>query len=147
MTALRHFARLLDSAYEIPGLKYRVGLDPIIGLVPGFGDLISPVFTIFLLWQSHDLNLPKVVQLRMLFNVAIDTFLGMVPIAGDLFDFAWKANDMNMALLERHAYEERPGSAGDWAFVVLITIVLLTMAVVPFLVAGVVINALVGLFR
>ena len=56
----------------------------------------------------------------MIFNVAIDTLVGLVPVVGDLFDFAWKANDMNMALLERHAYEERPARRGDWLFVVVL---------------------------
>ena len=136
IAALRQVSRLLDSAYQLPGTTYRIGLDPIVGLVPGIGDLISPLFTIALLWQSRDLDLPRIVRLRMLFNVAIDTVLGIVPIAGDLFDFAWKANDMNMALLERHAFEERPASAGDWLFVVGLTIALIALAVLPFLLAG-----------
>jgi hypothetical protein len=146
IAALRHFSRLLDSAYEIPGTSYRVGLDPIVGLVPGIGDLISPLFTLALLWQSQDLRLPRVVQLRMLFNVALDTFVGMVPVAGDLFDFAWKANDMNMALLERHAYEERPPSAGDWLFVIGMSIALLAIAALPFLLVGWIITAIARLF-
>jgi hypothetical protein len=132
IVALRHVSRLLDSAYQVPGTSYRFGLDPIVGLVPGLGDLISPLFTIAILWQSQDLHLPRVIQLRMLFNVAIDTFVGMVPIAGDLFDFAWKANDMNMVLLERYAYEERPASAGDWLFVIVMTVLLLALSALPF---------------
>lgn len=135
MAALRHVARLLDSNYQLPGTTYRFGLDPIIGLVPVLGDLVSPVFTIALLWQSHDLRLPRIVQLRMLFNVAIDTVVGMVPLAGDLFDFAWKANDMNMALLERHAFEERPATPGDWIFVVGLTLLLVLVAAVPVVLA------------
>jgi hypothetical protein len=136
IAALRHVSRLLDSNYQVPGTSYRFGLDPIIGLVPGIGDLISPLFTIALLWQSHDLNLPHVVQLRMLFNVAIDTVIGIVPVAGDLFDFAWKANDMNMALLDRHAAEERPATAGDWVFVAALTLLLVFLAVVPLVMAA-----------
>lgn len=137
-------ARLLDSAYEIPGTSYRIGLDPIVGLVPAIGDLISPLFTIALLWQSRDLNLPRIVQLRMLINVAIDTIVGMVPVAGDLFDFAWKANDMNMALLERHAYEERSAAAGDWLFVIGLMLLLLIVAAVPFVVLTWIIEAVSG---
>ena len=136
LAVLRRVSRLLDSAYQVPGTSYRFGLDPIVGLVPGIGDLISPLFTIALLWQSHDLSLPRVIQLRMLFNVAIDTVVGMVPLAGDLFDFAWKANDMNMALLERHAFEERSAAVGDWFFVIGLTAALLLVAAVPFLVMG-----------
>lgn len=146
IVALRHVSRLLDSAYQVPGTSYRFGLDPIVGLVPGLGDLISPLFTIAILWQSQDLHLPRVIQLRMLFNVAIDTFVGMVPIAGDLFDFAWKANDMNMVLLERHAFEERPPSVGDWLFVVALTVLLLALAVLPFVLAGMVMSAVWRLF-
>ena len=136
IAALRHVSRLLDSAYEVPGTKYRFGLDPIVGLVPGIGDLVSPLFTIALLWQSHDLNLPRVVQMRMLFNVVIDTVIGVVPLVGDLFDFAWKANDMNMTLLERHAFEEHLAAVSDWLFVIGLTIALLVVGVVPFLFAG-----------
>lgn len=131
--ALRPIARLLDSAYEVPGTSYRIGLDPIIGLVPGFGDLVSPLFTVFILWQARDLDLPRVVQLRMLANVAIDTVVGAVPLVGDLFDVAWKANEKNLALLEAHATEERRASVSDWLFVVLLTIGVLAIAAVPFL--------------
>lgn len=144
IAALRHMSRLLDSAYRIPGTSYRIGLDPVVGLVPGIGDLVSPLFTIALLWQSHDLNLPRVVQLRMLFNVAIDTVVGMVPVAGDLFDFTWKANDMNMALLERYAFEERPAAAGDWIFVVGLTLLLLAIAALPFVVVSWLLRAVGG---
>ena len=63
--------------------------------------------------------MPRVVQLRMIFNVAIDSLVGVVPLVGDLFDFAWKANNMNMALLERHAEEEHPASRATGLFVTL----------------------------
>jgi len=136
LIALKKIAQLLDSAFPIPGTTYRIGLDPIVGLVPGIGDLISPLFTIGILWQARDLRLPKVVQLRMIINVAIDTLVGMVPLAGDLFDFAWQANNMNLALLERHAYEEQRASAGDWLFVVAMVVIVIVIAAVPFLLLG-----------
>lgn len=130
---LRRVSRLLDSALEVPGTSIRFGLDPILGLIPGLGDLVSPLFTIGVIWQARELGIPRVVQMRMVFNVAIDAVLGVVPVAGDLFDVAWKANDMNLALLERHAYEERPGSTGDWLFVAAMVVVLLVLAVAPVL--------------
>jgi len=133
---LRQAARLLDSAVPLPGTGFRFGLDPIVGLIPAFGDVISPLFTVAILWQARDLNLPRVVQLRMIFNVAIDTLIGLVPIAGDLFDFAWTANDMNVALLERYAFEERRASVGDWLFVSILIVALLALAVLPFIVVG-----------
>lgn len=136
LEALRKASQLLDSAFVVPGTSYRIGLDPILGLVPGLGDLVSPLFAIGILWQARDLAIPRVVQLRMIFNVAIDALLGAVPLVGDLFDFAWKANNMNLALLERHAQEERTASSGDWLFVVAMVLVLLVIAALPFVVAG-----------
>jgi hypothetical protein len=141
---LRRVSRLLDSAFEIPGTSYRVGLDPVIGLVPWVGDLVSPLFTIALLWQAREMALPRVVQLRMVINVAIDALVGAIPVAGDLFDFAWKANDMNMALLERHAHTARRGSVGDWLFVAGIIVALLVIAAAPFVILVWVVNALRG---
>lgn len=133
---LRRASRLLDSALPVPGTSFRFGLDPILGLIPGLGDLVSPLFTIGIIWQARDLGLPRVIQLRMIFNVIIDTVIGMIPLAGDLFDFAWKSNDMNLTLLEKHAYEERTGSAGDWVFVLACIAALVVIAAVPILLLG-----------
>jgi hypothetical protein len=136
LEALRKASELLDSAFVVPGTSYRIGLDPILGLVPLLGDVVSPLFAIGILWQARDLAIPRVVQFRMIFNVAIDALLGAVPLAGDLFDFAWKANNKNLALLERHAQEERKAASGDWVFVVAMVLVLLAVAAVPFVIAG-----------
>jgi hypothetical protein len=140
LKALKHISRLLDSAFVLPGTDIRFGLDPLFGLIPGLGDLTSPLFAIALLWQSRDLGIPRVVQLRMIFNVAIDALVGLLPLAGDAFDFSWKANDRNYALLERHAYEHRPPTAGDWLFVTGLIALLLVIAAVPFLLAGWLLN-------
>jgi len=147
LEALRHVSELLDSAFVVPGTSYRIGLDPIIGLVPIIGDLASPLFTIGILWQSRDLGIPKVVQLRMIFNAAIDALIGAIPFAGDLFDFAWKSNKMNLALLERHAYEEHRASAGDWLFVLAMVLLVVLIAAVPFILAGWLIAAVGRLIR
>jgi hypothetical protein len=136
LEALRSVSQLLDSAFQVPGTSYRVGLDPILGLIPGLGDLVSPLFTIGILLQARRLRVPKIVQARMLVNVAIDSVLGIVPLVGDLFDFAWKANNLNMALLERHAYEERPPEPGDWAFVTLMIALVAALAIVPLVLVG-----------
>ena len=132
LAGLRRIADLLDNAFQVPGTSYRIGLDPIIGLFPVIGDLVSPLFTIGMLLQARQLGVPKVVQARMLINVATDTLVGTVPVGGDLFDFAWKSNDQNLSLLELHAREERRGSAGDYAFVALMVVLVLGLAVLPF---------------
>ena len=140
--ALRRFARLLDSAFVVPGTRYRVGLDPFLGLLPGIGDLVSPLFAIGILWQAHDLGIPRVVQLRMIFNVAIDSLLGALPLIGDLFYFVWKANEKNMALLEHHATQERRAAADDWLFVAVSTLAVVAIAAIPFLVVAWIVAAI-----
>lgn len=132
LAGLRGIADLLDNAFVVPGTSYRIGLDPLLGLIPGLGDLVSPVFTIALLLHSRHLGVPKVVQARMLINVAIDALVGVVPVVGDLFDFAWKANDKNLQLLELHAREDRGGSAADYAFVTLMILGVVVLAAIPF---------------
>ena len=146
LDALRKFSQLLDSAFVVPGTTYRVGLDPILGLVPGFGDLVSPLFAIGVLWQARDLGVPRVVQLRMVLNVAIDALVGAIPLAGDIFDFAWKANVKNMELLELHALEERPAARGDWTFVILMIALIVAIGFLPFFLAGMLLASLPRLF-
>ena len=147
LDALRKVARLLDTAFPVPGTPARFGLDPILGLIPGLGDLVAPLFTLALILQARDIGVPGVVLLRMIGNAAIDTIVGLVPLAGDLFDFAWKSNIRNLALLEQHAYEEHPASAGDWTFVIMSIALLLIIAAVPFLVVGWLIGVLSGVWR
>ncbi len=136
LAALRKWSVLLDSAFRVPGTRLTFGLDPLLGLIPVIGDLTSPLFAALLLLHAVRLRIPRVVQVRMLINAAIDFGVGAIPVAGDLFDFGWKANVRNLALLERHA---RPGivpTAGDWAFVLLVIVVLFAVAAIPILIAA-----------
>ena len=106
---LRGLARLLDSAVQLPGTRFRFGLDPIIGLVPGIGDLVAAVFSTYIIYQAARLGAPRSTLVRMLANVGVDTVVGEIPLLGDLFDFGWKSNTRNIALLERHL--ARPAAA------------------------------------
>jgi len=133
---------MLDSAFTIPGTQIRIGLDPVLGLVPGLGDLLSPLCAIAMLIVARDAGLPLIVQLRMVVNVAIDAFLGVVPILGDLFDVAWRANDRNMELLEHYAYRARRTSPGDWVFGIAVIVMLLLIAAVPVVLAARLIDVL-----
>ena len=146
LEALRRVSQLLDSAFVLPGTNQRIGFDPIIGLIPLIGDLAAPLFTIGVLWEGLDLGIPKVVQLRMIFNTAVDALIGVIPIGGDIFDFAWKSNQMNLALLERHAYEVRPPSAADWLFVIGMIALVVAIAAVPFVAAMWLLSAMGRLF-
>jgi hypothetical protein len=134
MRALRSMQWWLDEAFRVPGTSIRVGWDPIIGLVPWVGDLLTALMSCAIVLHAHQRRLPRIVQLRMLMNVAIDLLVGAVPIAGDAADVFWKSNSMNMALLERHADEVRPASAGDRLFVAGVIAAILTVALVPLVV-------------
>jgi hypothetical protein len=134
LEATRRAVRLLDSAIPIPGTRQRIGLDPILGLVPGVGDVLPALFTVAVLWQAHQLGIPRVVLARMLMNTALDTLIGLVPMLGDLFDVAWKSNTRNLALLEAHAYEVRAATFGDRVFVGGLMCAVVAVAAAPFLV-------------
>ena len=118
----------------MPGTSIRLGWDPIIGLVPWAGDLLTALLACAIVVHAHRMRLPRVVQLRMLLNVAIDLLIGAVPLVGDAADVFWKSNSMNMALLECHAAEERPATAGDWLFVAGILAAIAAVALVPLVV-------------
>ena len=121
---LRGWSRLMDSAYRVPGTSIRFGWDPIVGLVPGVGDVATASFAVAILYHAFRLGVPGVVLARMMLNVLIDLAAGLVPVAGDVADIAWKSNTLNLTLLEQH---ERPGvkpTSGDWA-IVLLAIVLI----------------------
>lgn len=131
LAALRKWSVLLDSAFRVPGTNLTFGLDPILGLIPGLGDLTSPLFAALLLFHAVRMRIPRVVQLRMLVNAAIDALIGFVPVVGDLFDFGWKANVRNLALLERYAHPGSRATKGDWIFVFSIVGVLVAITVIP----------------
>ena len=134
LQALRRLQWLLDEAFRVPGTSIRVGWDPIIGLVPWVGDLLTALLSCAIVLHAHQMRLPRIVQLRMLMNVAIDLVVGAIPVVGDAADAFWKSNSMNMALLERHADEVRPASAGDWLFVAGIIAAIVAIALVPLVV-------------
>lgn len=134
LDALRKLKHILDEAFRVPGTSLRVGWDPIIGLVPWLGDALTALFSTAIVVQAHQMRVPRVVQLRMLLNIAIDLAIGALPLVGDAADFFWKSNTKNFALLERHAAEIRPPSLGDWLFVGGVIVVVATMALAPLIV-------------
>ena len=101
-------ARALDSAIRIPGTSIRFGLDSIVGLVPGAGDLVSSVLSGYIVLTSARMGVPPGLIVRMILNLGVDTLVGSVPLVGDLFDVSFRANTRNATLLERHIAE--PGA-------------------------------------
>lgn len=128
---LRHWSVLLDSAFRIPGTRIRFGWDPIIGLIPGIGELTSPVFAAAILLQARRMRLPRIVQMRMLINALVDALLGFVPILGNIADIGWRANTWNMRMLERHAVPGALPTRGDKLFVFGILALLLAATLLP----------------
>jgi hypothetical protein len=134
LRALRHWQRLLDSTFRIPGTRVRFGWDPVLGLIPWAGDLATALMAGALIVEAHRLRLPRVVQLRMLLNIGIDVLVGLIPFAGDVADIFWKANARNLELLEGHLGGGRSATSGDWAFVVVLVCASLAIAAIPLLV-------------
>ncbi|MGP1397953.1 MAG: DUF4112 domain-containing protein [Inquilinaceae bacterium] len=99
-------ARVMDGLFRVPGTRIRVGLDSIIGLVPGVGDAATACVSLWLLKEAHRAGAPRRLLARMLGNVAVDLTVGAIPVIGDLFDLAWKANRRNASLLRDHLQKD-----------------------------------------
>ena len=102
MRRLDALSRLLDSAFSIPGTRFRIGLDGLLGLIPGIGDSLGAALSAYIIVEAARLGAPRRLLLRMIGNVAVEGIVGAVPIVGDVFDIVWKANVRNVALLRTH---------------------------------------------
>lgn len=119
LVALRKFAHLMDEAFQVPGTKMRFGLDAMLGLIPGIGDITGAILSTWIIAGALRHRVPAFVILRMIGNVAIDLILGAIPLAGDVFDFLYEENMKNMRLLERYRDRTRPPRrTRDIAFIV-----------------------------
>ena len=134
LVALRKWATLLDAAFRVPGTTFRFGLDAIVGLIPGAGDIGTAFFSVMILLHAVRLKVPKVVIGRMLLNAALDMLAGTVPLIGDLFDAGYKANLRNMGLLERHAHPGISPTRSDYVFVSVALGLLLLIAIIPIII-------------
>lgn len=137
---LRRFAWWLDEGIRIPGTRWRVGLDPILGLVPGVGDAAGALLAAVILLEAARRGLSRFTLGRMAWNIAVDALLGAVPLIGDIFDAAWKANLKNVALIDRHAAVPLEARRADRLFVLLLCSSVLLLCV-ALLVAGVLLSA------
>jgi Domain of unknown function (DUF4112) len=126
---LKTLSRVLDNAIAIPGTSYRFGLDAIVGLVPGIGDAIGAVFSLYIVFQAARMGVPKATLARMIGNVGIDTLVGEIPILGDLFDVGFKSNLKNLALIERHVEQPLAARAQSGRLLVGLGIALLLLLI------------------
>ncbi|MDZ8139380.1 MAG: DUF4112 domain-containing protein [Nostoc sp. DedQUE04] len=102
LNRIRKLSRLMDTSIRIPLTGFRIGIDPIIGLVPGAGDLISTAFSAYIIFLATQFGIPRQDLAKMIFNVGLETVVGTVPLVGDLFDAFYKSNIRNLAILEQH---------------------------------------------
>jgi hypothetical protein len=129
--------RFLDDGFTVPGTKFRVGFDAILGLVPPIGDVVTTASSVALLWVAWQRNLPYPVMARMLGNLAVDAIVGAVPILGDLFDLVFKANRRNLDLIEQYSGPRRDVTRSARVF-----LIVLAASVVAILVTSIVLSVL-----
>lgn len=134
---LRALAWLMDNSIPLPG-GMRIGIDAIIGLVPGIGDAIGALISAYIINEARSMGAPRSVLLRMMSNVMIETVIGAIPFAGDLFDAAFKANSRNLALLAQYQLDPVGSRRGSRLFVVgfflLLALLVITLIAIPVLV-------------
>lgn len=128
---LRRLSQLLDNAIPIPGTSFRIGIDPILGLLPGGGDTVAGALGAYIVVEAARIGLPRNVVWEMVGNIVFDAVVGIVPVLGDLFDAGWKANVRNIALLEKHLHLTSSDRRSNKLFLVGL-ILLLTIIVVGF---------------
>ncbi len=130
---LKVLASWLDNVFVIPGSNLRFGLDPVIGLIPIVGDLATTLLSLYIIATAAKMQVPKSTIARMGLNIMIDSIVGAIPLVGNVFDFAWKANARNAQLLERHASstvgEQRQHGFWDWLLVagMILTVVIVVV--------------------
>lgn len=125
----RAIAYWLDDAFRIPGTRLRFGLDPLIGLIPGLGDIVGGLLSTYIVLEAVRTKAPRALLFRMLANLGVDMLLAAVPIAGDLLDAGWKANSRNLSLLRQHIEHPGEARAASRAFVALLMVGVLLLAV------------------
>ena len=132
--SLEMLSHLLDDFLRVPGTRIRFGLDGVIALVPGVGDLLQGLASSIIIVAAWARGVPKVVLGRMVANVGIEVVVGLVPVFGDMFDIAWKANRRNYALLAGSLLEPRREAERSWVFFAGLCAVLLMLVVLPLVV-------------
>jgi hypothetical protein len=140
----RHVAALawlLDESFAVPGTRHRFGIGPLMGLVPVVGDLLGAAAGSYIVLRAIQARLPRVVIAQMSFNVLLNALVGVVPLAGDAFDFLFKANTRNLRLFERHALDPTSSTRRSWLFFGALVAVAITLLVLAVVVVGAVVEA------
>src|ERR1700749_4567332 len=124
-------SHMLDDWFRVPGTSIRFGLDGIIGLVSGLGDIIGGLASTIIVVAAWVRGVPYITLLRMVVNIGIEVLLGTIPLIGDAFDIAWKATRRNYALIVRHLEQPRRQTWRDWVFLLFVCVVLAAIFLAP----------------
>ncbi|BBD56180.1 DUF4112 domain-containing protein [Planktothrix agardhii] len=147
---MRSLSTLLDNAIRVPGTSIGLGIDPILGLIPGGGDILGGVLSIYIVFEAFKLGLPRETLITMVSNIALETITGTVPVFGDIFDVAWKANVKNVELLEDYVNSPELGEKADPWFVFLLLggllLLIILIAIVGIAVLAFIFNRLSAMF-
>lgn len=108
LNRIRRISHLMDTAFKIPGIGLKVGWDPIIGLIPGAGDLIATAISAYIIFLAARFRLPAGLLAKMVFNIGLEAVIGAIPLLGDIFDAFYKSNARNLELLEHHLQNQTP---------------------------------------
>lgn len=143
----RWLALIMDNLLRVPGTRFRIGLDPLLGLLPGLGDTGSAIISAMALIVAARRGLPKILLARMSLNILINEAIGIIPIGGDAFSFWFKSNARNYELLQRHTSGSRRSTRSDWIFVALVLALLFVILVVSLAVSLWLLYRLAALFQ
>jgi len=120
MRRLRRLSYLLDDVIRIPGTPYRIGIDPLLDVLPIGGDFLGTAFSVYIVLEAARLGVPRAALVQMVVNILLDTVISTVPVLGTVVDATWKANRKNIALLQEHLDIPQPGKKADWLFIALL---------------------------
>jgi hypothetical protein len=126
-------SHVLDDFIKIPGTSIRFGLDGIMGVVPGIGDILGGIASCIIIFAAWIRGVPYVTVARMVANVVIEVVVGSIPVLGDAFDIAWRANRRNYALLTGSLYEPRKHTIQSWIFLIVLAMALMALVLLPML--------------
>jgi len=139
-------AHVLDDLVTVPGTNSRVGLDPIIGLIPVVGDLVAAAVGAWIVLEAVRFKVPGIVMVRMILNTFVDFVIGLIPFLGDILDFGFKGNRMNLELFHRYALDPGEDTSGHWAFVLGLIAVFVGLAWLGIVLVARMVGWIVGAF-
>ena len=131
---LEKISRLMDSKFTVPGTKFKFGVDPVLGLIPGVGDALTFGVSSYLIYHMYRYGASNKLVVLMMLNVIVDTVIGSIPVLGGIFDFFYKANDRNVRLMKQYYEEGRHRGSGKWIIIVAVILFLAIFAGVIYLI-------------